>query len=67
MRLLYWTETFWPLIGGVQTYAKQFIPAIRRRGYEVAVITVRHHDYLEKESVDGATVYRLPFYEVLRG
>lgn len=67
MRLLYWTEGFWPLVGGVQNYAKQFIPAIQKRGYEVSVITVRQHDHLEEEIVDGATVYRLPFHEVLRG
>lgn len=67
MRLLYWTERFWPVIGGLETYAKQFIPAIRERGYEVAIITVRLHDHPEEEIVDGATVYRLPFDEVLRG
>ncbi|MHA1537101.1 MAG: glycosyltransferase family 4 protein [Alphaproteobacteria bacterium] len=65
-RLLYWTEFFWPTIGGVETYAKQFIPALRERGYEVVVVTVRQYDYPEEESVDGVSVYRLPFHEVLR-
>ena len=66
MRLLYWTELFWPLIGGIETLSKQFIPAIQERGYEVAVITVQQQDWPEEETVDGATVYRLPFHEVLR-
>jgi hypothetical protein len=39
LRLLYWTEFHWPTIGGVETYAVQFIPALRQRGYDVAVIT----------------------------
>lgn len=67
IRLLYWTETFWPLVGGVQTYAKQFISAIQELGYEVTVVTVRIQDLPEQETVEGATVFRLPFHEVLRG
>ena len=67
VRLLYWTEFFWPTIGGVETYATQFIPALRDRGYEIAVITVHQYDYPEEETVDGTPVYRLPFHEVLRG
>ena len=67
LRILYWTETYWPLIGGIQNYAKQFIAEIRKRDYEVSVITVRLQDYPEEEIVDGTTVYRLPFHDVLRG
>jgi len=67
IRLLYWTETFWPLVGGVQTYAKQFISAIRELGYDLAVITVRLQDLPEQEEMEGVTVFRLPFHEVLRG
>jgi glycosyltransferase involved in cell wall biosynthesis len=67
VRLLYWTETFWPLIGGVQNYAKQFIREMRKRGYEISVITVRYQDHPEEEMVDDTVVYRLPFHDVLRG
>ncbi len=67
MRLLYWTETYWPLIGGVQTYSRQFIRAIQKRGYDVSVITVRLDDSAEFETVDGAAVHRLPIHDVLRG
>ena len=68
MRLLYWTEMFWPTIGGIETYAKQFIHAVQKRGYEVRVITLHQYDYPEEETLEGgATVYRLPFWEVLRG
>jgi len=66
VRLLYWTEFHWPTIGGVETYAVQFIPALRRRGYEVAVITTQQYDYREEEILDGTTIHRLPFHEVLR-
>lgn len=66
VRLLYWTEFHWPTIGGVETYALQFIPALRERGYEIAVITTRQHDYPEEEIHDGTTIHRLPFHDVLR-
>ncbi len=66
VRLLYWTEFFWPTIGGVETYSMQFIPALRERGYEVAVITAHQFDYAEEEIFDGTTIHRLPFHEVLR-
>lgn len=67
MRILLWTEGFWPRVGGVEIYTKQFIPAIRAKGYEVTVITPLLAGYLEEEEVEGAHVYRLPFYEVLFG
>ncbi len=66
VRLLYWTEFFWPTIGGIETYTVQFIPALRERGYEVAVITAHQYDYPEEEILDGTTIHRLPFHEVLR-
>ena len=66
MRLLYWTEFYWPSIGGVETYSAQFVPALRDRGYEVAVITAHQFDYPVEENLDGTTIHRLPFHEVLR-
>lgn len=67
MRLLIWTESFWPVIGGVETYLKHFIPAIRQLGYDVSVVAPLQRDYKERETVDGAQVYRLPFHKVLTG
>ena len=45
MRLLIWTEGFWPRIGGVEIYLKQFIPEIRKLGYEVTVVRPLLEDY----------------------
>ncbi|HTY45072.1 MAG TPA: glycosyltransferase family 4 protein [Patescibacteria group bacterium] len=39
MKILYWTETFWPHIGGVEVLSRQFIPAMQKRGYDFTVIT----------------------------
>lgn len=67
VRLLYWTEFFWPSIGGIETQAVQSVSALRSRGYEIAVITTQQYDYPEVETVNDTIVYRLPFHEVLRG
>lgn len=67
MRLLYWTEMFWPILGGIETYSKQFISEIQKHGHEVTVITVRRLEHPEEEIVDGALVHRLPIYEALSG
>lgn len=66
VRLLYWAEFHWPTIGGIETYALQFIPALRDVGYEITVITTLQHDYSEEETHDGTVIHRLPFHEVLR-
>ncbi len=67
MRLLYWTEKYWPVVGGIENYAKQFVSEIQNHGHEISVITVREEEHAEEEIVDGAMVYRLPIYKALRG
>lgn len=66
IRLLYWTEYFWPSIGGMETLAVNFIPTLRARCYEIAVVTNHQFDYPEVEIFDGTTIHRLPFHKVLR-
>jgi glycosyltransferase involved in cell wall biosynthesis len=66
IRLLYWTEFFWPTIGGVETLAAQVIPVLKKRGYDITVVTTQQFDYPEHEVVDETTIHRLPFHEVLR-
>lgn len=66
IRLLYWTEFFWPTIGGVETLAAQVIPVLKKRGYDITVVTTQQFEYPEHEVVDETTIHRLPFHEVLR-
>src|SRR5262245_24469652 len=39
MRILFWTEGFWPTIGGVEVLASQLLPALCARGHEIMVVT----------------------------
>jgi glycogen(starch) synthase len=66
MRVLYWTELFWPYIGGVEVLAAKLVPALRERGYEVIVVT--SHDHLDLPDTGqhrGIPIHRFPFRKAL--
>lgn len=63
MRVLFWSATFWPHIGGVERLAANFLPDMRKRGYDYLVITPkqeRHHP--DVESYNEIPIYRFPFW-----
>jgi len=66
MRILFWSELFWPYGGGVEVLAAKVLPALSKRNYEFIVVT--SHDYLDlpdEEEYKGIPVYRFPFREAL--
>jgi glycogen(starch) synthase len=66
VRVLYWVQRFWPHIGGVEVHATRFLPEMRRRGFELAVLT--SPGPLELPAVDafeGIPVHRVKFEEAL--
>ena len=66
MRVLYWTELFWPYIGGVEVLSTKLIPALLERGYEVIVVTSHDHlDLPDEARYKGIPVYRFPFRKAL--
>ena len=65
MKLMYWTEGFWPSIGGVEVRSLMLLRALLRRGYRVCVVTARGGpDLPEAEVFQGIEIHRFPF-EVL--
>lgn len=63
MRVLFWAETFWPQIGGVEVLAARFLPAMRERGYEYAVVAPKSsRDMPDEQTFAGIPVYRFPFW-----
>jgi glycogen synthase len=65
-RILFWTELFWPYIGGVQILAAKTLPILRQRGYQFAVITSHgDRDLPDVDSYEGLPVYRFRFWEAL--
>jgi len=66
MRVVFWTESFLPLIGGVEIFSKQLLAALQKRGVEFTVITSANLQAgAGEEIVDGIHIVRLPFHRVI--
>ena len=66
MRVLSWTQLFYPYIGGVEVHSLKLMQALRKRGHTVAAVT--SHGALslpDRDSVDGIDVHRFRFQEAL--
>lgn len=62
MRIVHWTEGFWPFIGGIETFLHHLVAVQRRAGDDVLVLTNRVLDSLpEQQDYDGVEVQRKPF------
>ena len=68
MKVLFWSELFWPYVGGVEVLADGLLPALAERGHRFAVITSHGHmDLPDEDERHGAAVHRLPFRAALEG
>jgi glycogen(starch) synthase len=62
----YWSELFWPYVGGTQVVDYQVLPAMRRLGYEYQVVTGHGaRDLPDDEDWKGIEVHRVRFREAL--
>jgi glycosyltransferase involved in cell wall biosynthesis len=62
MRILFWSETFWPRVGGVENLAARLLPALSDRGYEFAVVTWENIGAADQIRYQDIPVYRFPFF-----
>ena len=62
MRILFWSETFWPRVGGVENLAARLLPALQARGYEFAVVTWENIESPDEIRYKGIPVCRFPFF-----
>ena len=62
MRILFWSETFWPRVGGVENLAVKLLPALRSNGHEFVVVTWENVKSADELSYQGIPVYRFPFF-----
>ena len=66
MRILLWTELFWPYIGGGEVLSAKFAVAMKSRGHQLAVITSHGNlDLPDEDDYLGIPVYRFDFWEAL--
>ena len=62
MRILFWSLTFWPNIGGVEVMAAKFVPALRDRGHEFLVTAPQNGpESPQKSRFQGIPIHRFPF------
>jgi glycogen(starch) synthase len=62
MRVLFWSETFWPRIGGVENLAARLLPDLRARGHEFTVVTWENLESPDVIDYRGIPVCRFPFF-----
>ena len=68
MRILFWSELFWPYIGGAEIFGARLIRALKTKGHEFAIAT--SHDTLElpdQDTFEDTPVVRLPFRAAVAG
>src|SRR5947199_10160261 len=67
VRILAWSELYWPYQGGAEIFLQDLAVALRGRGHELAIVT--SHDSLPLPDEDehrGVRIFRLPFREAIR-
>jgi glycogen(starch) synthase len=67
MRILFWSDLFWPFIGGSEIFATKLLLALRER-HEIIVVTRQDApDQPREDSYHGIPVYRFPFWTAFAG
>jgi glycosyltransferase involved in cell wall biosynthesis len=68
VRVLFWSELYWPHIGGAEIFARDLIRALTARGHTIEVVTSQAGaDRPAEEYVDDVVVHRFPFRSWLDG
>ena len=65
MRVLFWSEVFWPYMGGAQFSAIKLLLGLRGRGHEFIVVTRQDNPLPPEARFKGFPIYRFPFYSAL--
>jgi glycosyltransferase involved in cell wall biosynthesis len=60
LRVLFFSEAFWPQIGGIEVMTARLLPALAARGYEILVVTDRASDSAaDHDALGGVPIRRL--------
>lgn len=66
MKVLYWTEAYWPSIGGTEVASVLLLRGLRQRGHEIMVVTsLTDPDLPRAEVHEGIDIRRLPYREAV--
>ncbi len=66
MRILFWSLTFWPNIGGMEVLAARLLPCLKARGHDILVVAPKNYtDLPDQDRYEGIPVLRLPFQHAI--
>lgn len=66
MKIVIWTESFWPYIGGVETFTAKLLPDLKKKGCDITVITGHQSfDLPDEETYEGIKLHRFKFREAV--
>lgn len=67
VRILFWADSFWPSIGGLETWAARYVISLRDRGFDVTVVTTHAgFETADHNTFRGIPVHRLPLWPALK-
>ncbi len=62
MNILFWTDGFWPRIGGIETQAVQYIQEMRKKGHRFSIVAQKDYpDWKGEDDYEGTPIRRFDF------
>lgn len=65
MKVLLWSELFWPAVGGIEVLTAQLLPALEARGHQFRVVTSSYLDLPADDALGGIPIERLPLRQAV--
>ena len=66
MRILFWTDGFWPRLGGIETQGFHFVQGMQQRGHQYIVLAQRDHpSWKDDEQFRGISIKRIDFNAII--
>jgi glycogen(starch) synthase len=65
VQILFWTDGFWPRIGGIETQALQFVHALTQKGHQCLVVAQKKDPALQEEVYQGISIRRFDFDAII--
>jgi glycosyltransferase involved in cell wall biosynthesis len=66
MRILLWTDPFWPSIGGVERLVVPMVRTLAAHGHQLLIVTNQQKSPVAQEiDLNGSRIVRLPMLEAL--
>jgi 1,4-alpha-glucan branching enzyme len=66
MKIVFWTDAFWPRKGGIETHLVQLITGLQKKGHECLVVAQKDRtEHKEEEIYRGITIKRFDFRSIM--